>query len=151
MADTSVAGRFASEGTGRREIDGTLVETFAAPEASSPIRRGGSATRGTSSRRHGAGVATAGFSIDSPSPRTTSASWHADDPRAPLLGAARRVRGPGATVRGAALTVVVDIIRCGSSAYGRPVAVELSAENWRQLYGPPGFAHAFCPPDLSVG
>lgn len=46
-------------------------------------------------------------------------------------------------LRGAILDVVVDI-RHGSPAFGRPISVELSAENWRQLYVPPGFAHAFC-------
>jgi dTDP-4-dehydrorhamnose 3,5-epimerase len=45
--------------------------------------------------------------------------------------------------RGSVLDVIVDL-RVGSPAYGKHVAVELSAENWRQLWVPAGFAHAYC-------
>ncbi|MDP3547330.1 MAG: dTDP-4-dehydrorhamnose 3,5-epimerase [Phreatobacter sp.] len=45
--------------------------------------------------------------------------------------------------RGAILDVAVDI-RHGSPAYGRHVAVELTADNWSQLWVPPGFLHGFC-------
>ena len=45
-------------------------------------------------------------------------------------------------LRGAVYDVVVDI-RVGSITYGRHVAVELSAANWRLLWVPPGFAHGF--------
>jgi dTDP-4-dehydrorhamnose 3,5-epimerase len=46
-------------------------------------------------------------------------------------------------VEGAVYDVVVDIRR-GSPTYGRWHAVELSSDNYRQLYIPPGCAHGFC-------
>jgi dTDP-4-dehydrorhamnose 3,5-epimerase len=46
-------------------------------------------------------------------------------------------------VRGAVWDVVVDI-RVGSPTFGQWVGVELTAENFRQVYVPTGFAHGFC-------
>lgn len=46
-------------------------------------------------------------------------------------------------IKGRVLDVAVDIRR-GSPNFGKHVGVELSADNWFQLWVPPGFAHGYC-------
>jgi dTDP-4-dehydrorhamnose 3,5-epimerase len=46
-------------------------------------------------------------------------------------------------IEGEIFDVAVDIRR-GSPSFGRWLGERLSAENFRQLYVPPGYAHGFC-------
>lgn len=67
--------------------------------------------------------------------------------RGTLRGLHYQLRNPQgklvSVIAGAVFDVTVDI-RTGSPTFGKWVSVELSADNRRQLYIPPGFAHGFC-------
>jgi dTDP-4-dehydrorhamnose 3,5-epimerase len=72
---------------------------------------------------------------------------HSRSVRGTLRGLhAQRTKPQGKLVRaieGAIWDVAVDIRR-GSPTFGRWVAAELTADNFRQLWIPAGFAHGFC-------
>jgi dTDP-4-dehydrorhamnose 3,5-epimerase len=63
-----------------------------------------------------------------------------------LRGLHMQVRKPQGklvrTIEGEVLDVAVDVRR-GSPTFGRWVSVRLSADNFRQCFIPPGFAHGF--------
>ena len=101
-----------------RDDRGFFLETYHAPK----YREGGIA---------------ADFVQDnhSRSERGTLRGLHAQQPHA--QGKLVRV------VEGEVFDVAVDA-RLGSPTFGRHVATRLSAENFRQLYAPPGILHGFC-------
>jgi dTDP-4-dehydrorhamnose 3,5-epimerase len=72
---------------------------------------------------------------------------HSFSIRGTLRGMHSQVRRPqGKLIRalaGEIFDVAVDL-RPGSPTFGRWVGEVLSAENFRQLWVPPGFAHGFC-------
>jgi dTDP-4-dehydrorhamnose 3,5-epimerase len=72
---------------------------------------------------------------------------HSRSMRGTVRGMHFQVRRPqGKLVRalfGEMFDVAVDVRR-GSPTFGRWVGAHLTAENFRQIYVPPGFAHGFC-------
>ncbi len=72
---------------------------------------------------------------------------HTRSRRGVLRGLHAQRRHPQAKLVRASAGVIFDVavdIRPSSSTYRRWVGVELSAENFRQLFIPPGYAHGFC-------
>jgi dTDP-4-dehydrorhamnose 3,5-epimerase len=72
---------------------------------------------------------------------------HSRSARGVLRGLHYQARRPQGklvrVVRGAVFDVAVDL-RLGSPSFGRSFGCELTEENGRMLYVPPGFAHGFC-------
>jgi len=128
----------------RRIKEGVVLETFAAPGliALTPPKHGdarGFLSETYSRRRYGDLGVEIDFIQDNHAFSAAKGTIRGLHFQIPPQEQGKLVR----VLRGAILDVVVDI-RHGSPAFGQAIAVELSAENWRQLYVPPGFAHGFC-------
>jgi dTDP-4-dehydrorhamnose 3,5-epimerase len=119
VTSTALAGVLVIEPVVHRDPRGFFVETYHAP------------------RYRAAGIdATFVQSNQSRSMRGTLRGLHWQEGRHPQ---AKLIR----VVVGEVFDVAVDV-RPGSSTFGRWVGVTLSADNFRQLYIPIGFAHGFC-------
>ena len=72
---------------------------------------------------------------------------HSRSSRGVLRGLHYQIRHPQgklvSVITGRVFDVAVDV-RCGSPTFGRSVSTVLNADDHRQLYVPPGFAHGFC-------
>jgi len=72
---------------------------------------------------------------------------HSRSCRGVLRGLHFQVNRPQGKLVSVAVGTVFDVtvdVRAGSPTFGRWVGVELSDENHRQVWIPPGFAHGFC-------
>ena len=141
---TEVVDHFRTMAVSTSTIEGMVVDTYAAPGLVSvvPVKFGdarGFLSETYSRRRFAACGIDVDFVQDNHSYSAAVGTIRGLHFQLPPHAQGKLVR----VVRGAILDVVVDI-RHGSPAFGKPIAVELSAANWRQLYVPPGFAHGFC-------
>ena len=89
--------------------------------------------------RFDAAVGHVGFVQDNHSRSTTKGVIRGLHYQAPPAAQGKLVR----VTRGAAYDVIVDA-RHGSPTFGRHIGLELSEDNWRQLWVPRGFLHGFC-------
>jgi dTDP-4-dehydrorhamnose 3,5-epimerase len=118
FVETAIAGVIVIEPDVHRDPRGFFLETF-----------------------HAAKYAAAGI------PAVFVQDNHSSSVRNTLRGLHMQVRKPQGklirVVEGEIWDVAVDVRR-GSATFGRWTAERLSAENFKQLYVPPGCAHGFC-------